>query len=383
MQNSSGYSPIDEWNFAELDSDNELVGYFQITTKVLELLKKVYNLEQNQNKFELETISLFLRQLSNSLMALNLKYAYPTERGIWLDLSESGFPNQLEFSALEKDLETAAIKASNLPTSSILARSLLDTMMLEFKQPKELLKILGERTYLDYIQKEKLFLPYSGGKTLQYLKTTQNGILYDYSFACFDFATNRPYLNFITFEKDGKDEPITKELEEKFINAIKLEGYRAAPLAVMASSLDENLSSVHPKTIRRICLGPLYSRYMLNIFKENKNDETEMQIREIFSKYQDSRNDFILFFSEEFLFSKRQEVKQGGFLTSKKQLREIYEIDTLNQEAYERKVSKLYYNVLLSHNLLQNLSLDDQAKLRNFNQAKKYVYNDDEVVYGI
>ena len=106
MQNC-GFTPIDEWNFAELNSDDQHAKYFQITTKVFELPKKVHALSQKQDDFEFETISNFLNLLTTSVKALNLKYAYPTSRRIWLDLSESGFPNQLELAALEKDIATS------------------------------------------------------------------------------------------------------------------------------------------------------------------------------------------------------------------------------------------------------------------------------------
>lgn len=382
MQSGSGYTPIDEWNFAELNSDKQHAEYFRITIKVLELLEKVHELQKYEDKFEFEAISGFLKQLIISLKSLHLKYTYPSERRIWLDLSESGFPNQIEFAGLEKDITTAAERCAELPTASVIARSLLDTMMSQYKEPPELLKILCERTYLDYIQSERLFLPYCPGE-LHYLKTTPKGTLFAYPFACYDFASNRPYLHYMTLEKEDLDTEFSNSLEDKFLKAVKLEGGRAAPLAVMGSSLDESLDNLHPKSIRRLCLGPLYSRYMLDLWKANQADPCEMQIREIFSKLPESNDDFILFFSEELLYSKKQRVEQSGFLSMQQQTREIYEIDTLNPEAYDRKVSQLHYGVLLSHQLLQNLSVPDQAKLSHFNQAKKYVYNNEGVVYGI
>jgi len=371
----------DDLNYIELKDSSEQAGYFKSLFHVFKLLYGVYQAQHFENTYECEVVVEFLRRLAQSMEALRFKYAYPVEgeRQIWLDLSESGFPNQIEIEELKADKDNLFQKSLNVPSASILMRTLLDNMMTKYEAPRNMLNLLAKRTYLDMLKDSELFYTY---QDLNFKCEKKDRLICTYPFACYDFATNRPFFHLLTFEADNPNDNSVLLENSKFKNFMASEGSRAAPLAVLAATIDEAFQNIHPKIIKRIGIGSLYTRYMLNLRAPNKVDSVEMTIREIFSKTPENEGDFILFMTEEIVFSKIQEINKSTFL-SKGQIREIYALNPLDVDAYDKKASAVHYSILLPHHILQELSLEDKENLGNFNKSKIFVYNEGDIVYGI
>lgn len=387
-------SAIDDLDFAILDSSDQYARYFNQLCLVFQRLLACYRKQSEHSDYELQpehtcyeaaAVSSYLRKLLYTIEVLRIKYTYQTshERSLWVDLTESGFPNYAEITGISVDLENRKRRLREFPAASILKRTVLDHIFEHHTDPQELVCQLSERTYLEMLEREKLFLPFTPGE-IKRKGENRNTRSYVFSWACYDFKTNRPYIHVMTFDQDIQQQPLETSgpAAAKFLETVRAEGSRAPDVGVLAFAIDDALESIHPKIIKRICLGPLYSRLLLQGGEENLSDAREIAIRHVFDNYYQTNDDFVLFFTNDIVFSKRQEVTRS-LLSPRGKIREIFAIESSDPECYAKRASVIHHHVLLPHSLLQHIGLKMQKNIPNFVKAKKLTFDARGEVHGI
>ncbi len=111
-----------------------------------------------EGRFELKATTDFVGRLLASLAALRLRYAYQRdgERPLYVDLSDSGFPNFHEISHMESDAADALSRLAQLPARPALTRRLADRIMAGEADPKGELAEFSERAYLERLLDPRL-----------------------------------------------------------------------------------------------------------------------------------------------------------------------------------------------------------------------------------
>ena len=326
-----------------------------------------------------------MEKLSFTFSALRLKYLFrdPGERPLWIDVTESGFPNHLELSELEVDLQRRDAVLRELPPQSILKRTLVDEIFLRKEEPLRVLQDLSRRSYFEKLEERCLFRQFTEGDLLCLVENTEVR-RYLYSFGCYDFRSNRPYIHFLTFDQDISAAPFEERGPnyEEFLNTIRSEGGRAPDIGLLAMSLDEAIESIHPKTLKRICLGPLYSRLLLQDRTPNAADPREEYRQQLLLKFGRRIEDFVLLLTEEVVFSKRQEVSRSVF-SPKGRVREVFSISESDPETLARKASAVQHYFLLPHELLQHVEPQTGVRIANFAKAKKLTIDNMGQVHGL
>ncbi|MBX4205355.1 MAG: hypothetical protein KW788_04205 [Candidatus Doudnabacteria bacterium] len=291
-------------------------------------------------------------------------------------MSESGFPNHAEFARLETDMLTRDSQLLDIPTETLLKLALLDHMFAKHEESADLLWQLSERAYLDGLDPTRLFLAYTGGELLRQTdtKTTR---AYTYSWACLDFETNRPYLHVMGFEQDKDTDPLedSPTLFRQFLKVVRAEGSRIPDMQILGASIDEALTAIHPKIIKRVSIGPLYSPLLLN----GDTDETEKYACTLLSHYSHRTSDFMLTLTTEVLFSESQKPTRGIF--SSKRVMEIFHIPFTDEEAFRRRASMVRTNIMLPHVVNQHLTAED-AKVLIPAGARIVTYDEEGDVHG-
>jgi hypothetical protein len=179
-----------------------------------------------------------------------------------VDLTDSGFPNYLEFRFLYNDLELKNDYVDNLKDVETLKAEFLNTLLHQ-KQPIKRLDLFKASSFVYYtsVEKKYIFNRFVQGKII----TAEEGSNYQYmtSWSFYDVSHNRPFICYLYFDYDGKID------KEKIYEVLKETADREMSLDTMAYNIDRKLSDIRPKHIKRIDLGPFH-----NVFAKDENEIT-------------------------------------------------------------------------------------------------------------
>lgn len=380
-------------DFALLDGTDDYTRYFNILTKSWALLLKLYEGRGSADTYEARVIKSNLERLLFTVKTLRMKYSYSpaSRRLLWIDLSESGFPNAQDMGNLSVDLIKRQERLRDLMPTSMLKHIALDHMMKERTEPLETLWELAERSYLEMLDGEKLFLPFNMFAEDIAIRPAKDKKFRSYSCAwsCYDFKTNRPYIHLLTFDQDKEEKPLEqgKPNALKLLDVLQAEGSRVPDVGILAMAIDNALEPIHPKILKRVGLGPLYTPFLLQEELEHQTDDPVMKpfvaeqgvtkqklLLELLTTYAEP-DDVILCFTEEIVFSKQQRI------TRTSHVREVFYIPDDDPESYARRASVVHKYVLLPHGVSQHLTPDIIAQIPEFQNAQLLTYDTRGAIY--
>ncbi|WP_397446072.1 hypothetical protein [Polaribacter sp. R77954] len=265
-------TPLDS---AILNSKEQYVFYHKMVDFVLKEL--IVSIQQEELCTQQELI--FFKQYSDLLLysidAMRIKYMYDEEDNMKIDLTDSGFPNYLEFRFLYNDLELRENYVDKLVDTDTLKSQFLDTLLRK-KQPiknRDLFKA-SSIIYYTSVDKNLIFNRFVQGKILEGPENANYQYMTSWSF--YDVSHNRPFVCFMYFDYDKKDAINDKE---KIYQTLKESADREMPLDTMAYTIDRKLEDIQPKHIKRIDLGPLH-----NVFAKDENEITHTILKGIAQK---------------------------------------------------------------------------------------------------
>lgn len=296
-------TPLDS---AILDSKEQYVFYHKMLEFTLkQLLEKI----QTQNLCSDQELIIF-KQYTDlflySIEAMRVKYMYDEEEHMKIDLTDSGFPNYLEFRYLYNDLELRKEYMNKLEDPEVLKEEFLNTLLRE-KQPIKRRKLYQASSIVYYssMNPNYIFNRFVQGKVIQAPAEAPGAFLTSWSF--YDVSHNRPYICFMYFNYEGKKIESQKEaLYEK----LKETAYRYMALDTMAHNIDRKLPDIQPKYIKRIDLGPLH-----NVFAKDEHEITHA-ILEGIGKKEIPLESYALSFKTDEVFS-GSTFEEGGFFNKK------------------------------------------------------------------
>lgn len=364
-------APIEALDCATFDSSDEYARYFNHLCTVFSRLIQCYHSDTDAN-YEIHSIHIYLKKFLYTIEALRKKYTYNPAHSLKVDLTESGFPNFLEISYLAVDLLSRQQRLIALPPGPMLKQAMLDYMFKYRTEPKEYLWQMSEREYYEMLDEKKLILPFTPGRC----ELRQEGPKfrsYVFSWACYDFKTNRPYIHILTFDQDADSEPLHWKGANyhQFLEVVKAEGSRVPDVGILALSIDDDLESIHPKVLKRICIGPLHSKGTCA-----EDDD----LCGLLTQYSHDDSDFILLMKDEIVFSERQETRAGGTFGGGKKVREIFYIPETDLDLYEHKASRIHRYMLMPHNVLQHM--EKKGNMTRFAEHQKLTFDKEGRVHG-
>jgi hypothetical protein len=380
-------------DFALLDGTDDYARYFNILTKSWTLLLRLYEQRGSADTYEARVVKSNLERLLFTVKALRMKYSYnPTDRRLlWVDVSESGFPNAQDVGNVSVDFIKRQERLRTLMPTSMLKHIALDRMIKDQIEPLDTLWELAERSYLEMLNDEKLFLPFNMFAEDIAIRPTKDKKVRSYSCAwsCYDFRTNRPYIHLLTFDQDKEESPLEQRKPNllKLLDVLQAEGSRVPDVGILAMAIDNALEPIHPKILKRVGLGPLYTPLLLEEELSHQTDDPMLKpiigdndmtkqkmLLELFNNYAES-DDVILCFTEEIVFSKEQRI------TRTSHVREVFYLPNDDPEAYARRASVIHKYVLLPHGVSQHLTPDIITQVPEFQNAQLMTYDNRGAIY--
>lgn len=322
-------TPLDS---AQLDSKEQYIFYHKMIDFALKEL--IVNIQKHQlcNQQEVIFFKQYCDLLLYSIEAMRIKYMYDEEDNMKIDLTESGFPNYLEFRYLFNDLELRDNYLKKLTDVSILQEEFLDSLLRK-KQPIKRNKLYQAASIVYYtsVQQQFIFNRFVQGKILDAPENSNAKYMTSWSF--YDVAHNRPFICFMYFDYDGKR---VENYRDKIYNVLKQTADRDMNLDSMAYAIDRKLTDVFPKHIKRIDLGPLH-----NVFAKDENEITHSILESIGKKVIPIESYAVSLRIDE-VFS-GSEFKEGSFFT-KQTLQRWSEVVKQNYVFAPHRIIQMLYN---------------------------------------
>ena len=294
-------TPLDS---ALLDSKEQYVFYHKMVDFVLKELIVSVQQEKLCTQQELLIFKQYSDLLLYSIEAMRIKYMYDEEDNMKVDLTDSGFPNYLEFRFLYNDLELRNNYLDKLTDTETLKATFLDTLLGK-KEPIKKLDLFKAASLIYYtsVDKKYIFNRFVQGKILEAPKDATYKYLTSWSF--YDVSLNRPFICYLYFNYDGKDPQKDKE---KIYQVLKESADRKMPLDTMAYNIDRKLTAIKPKHIKRVDLGPFH-----NVFAKDENKITHAILTGI-SKKEIPLESYALSLKIDEVFS-GETFEEGGFFS--------------------------------------------------------------------
>ncbi|MDH7912524.1 hypothetical protein [Winogradskyella sp. SYSU M77433] len=294
-------TPLDS---AILDSKVQYVFYHKMIDFTLKELIVAVQEKQILNQQELLLFKQYSDLLLYSIEAMRVKYMYDDEENMKVDLTDSGFPNYLEFRYLFNDLELREEFLNKLTDIEVLKDEFLDTLMRK-KEPISKRKLFQAASIVYYssAKKEYIFNRFVQGKIIKAPEGSPAEFLVSWSF--YDVSHNRPFICYMYFNYDGKD---VDDYKSEIYNVLKNTSDREMNLDTMAYAIDKRLPKLLPKLIKRVDLGPIH-----NVFAKDENKVTHAILQGISNK-EISLESFAISFKIDELKS-GSEFKEGSFFS--------------------------------------------------------------------
>ena len=322
-------TPLDS---AILDSKAQYVFYHKMVDFAFKELIVSVQRENICNKIEIQLFKQYCDLLLYSIEAMRIKYMYDDEDNMKVDLTDSGFPNYLEFRYLFNDLELREEYLDKLTPIETLKEEFLDTLLRK-KEPVKKLKLFQASSIVYYtsVNKQFIFNRFVQGKIITAPKDSEANLIISWSF--YDVSHNRPFVCFMHFNYDGND---VNEYKKDIYDVLKSIADRDMSLDAMAYNIDRKLPKVSPKKIKRIDLGPLH-----NVFAKDEHVVTHTILESIGKK--EIPLESYAFSLQVHEVASKSEFKEGRFF-NKQTLQNWDEVEKQKFVLAPHRIIQLLYN---------------------------------------
>ncbi|WP_282605954.1 hypothetical protein [Pelagibius sp. Alg239-R121] len=359
--------------------------YFAKFARIVGHLRAVATLDRPNDKssftaLQIDVFEGYLKALANTFDALSTKYLLTgTEsRGmapaLEIDRTDSGFPVFRELLQMANDLSQASRQLDSLPMKQDLKQEMVDHILQKREKPRSLQFAMSQRVYFETLRHKTLFLAQNEPQVVWLGsgdKTPAAGLKrrrYFVHWAVYDSSRNLPALYQMLIE-DSSDQALTTDEPrlQRLKKHLLAQSLSDLKLLTIARGFDKDFPEFHPKFVRRVHVGPMYS----NAFTEQSGP-----LREILAEAAGEPGlDWTMSWTVETLLSKQSERKSSGLFGEVET--EVYHLDPYDAESHDAGVTHLERSMILPHRPYQVLVDRNFSSLRNI---RKYVVAPDGVV---
>ncbi|WP_149587311.1 hypothetical protein [Tabrizicola flagellatus] len=277
--------------------------------------------EGKLTRTEARVLGRYLAAVAGTFRALSNKYLM-TGRGeaaprLTIDRHESGFPVAQELMTMAVDAQQAAKHLAGMPSEAELKDRMVRQIVGDLTIPTALQFALSQRYYYEALLAGGIFWARNDpdAQWIQDLGERRHFLVH---WAVWDTQSNLPVVYLMDVEDSGK-RPILNDAYRwpQAQAALMAQSVGGLKLLTIATGFDKDFDDLHPKRLRRIILGPMYSASFTlqsgpisKVLEGAKAPEGE---------------DWALVWTVEDLVSDREEVVKDGWFSSS--LRQVYRLD--------------------------------------------------------
>lgn len=340
---------------------------FDAITRMMAGVASEMAAEGGLSTLEADLLGGYARAIAASFRALALKYLIAgrlsggAQKHLTIDFHESGFPVFQEIVTLANDAAQAAARLRDLPEAAALKDEMIRVIVGERRTPVDLQYALSQRFYYEELMQGEVFFAQMHPKA-QWLADLPDGrrrfLLH---WGIYDSQINVPVVYLMEVEDSGRKALPRDEARWPAAQAhLIAQSVDALKLLTIAKGFDTDFADLHPKRLRRIYLGPMYS---------NAYTLQTGPIREVLAEANGTDDDWALAWTVEELESARVEVEKGWFSAVD---REVFRLDPFAGRGAETGATRVTRSLILPERPYQVLAEKDPA---GFRAVRKYVVN--------
>ncbi len=282
-----------------------------------------FETEGRLTRTEARVLGGYLAGVIGTFKALSLKYlmtgkAEAASR-LTIDRHESGFPVAQELMVMALDAAQADKHLAGMASEAELKDRMIRTIVGELKIPAGLQFSPSQRLYFEALQAGGLFWA-RNDPVAQWIEQAGERRHYLLHWAVWDSGVNLPVVYLMDVEDSGKKPlpnddyrwpPVQQKVLAQSVGGLKL--------LTIATGFDTDFEDLHPKRLRRITLGPMYSASFT------------LQSGPISKVLEDAKapegQDWALVWTVEDLIADREEEMKDGWFSSRP--KQVYKLDPL------------------------------------------------------
>lgn len=318
---------------------------------------------------EVEVLARYLAGLSFTFRALANKYhmagRVPAAGELTFDRVESGFPIHAELLQMAADAQQARAHLKNMPSGEDLKAAMVQEIVGKLNVPTRLQYAYSQRLYYEELLKGDLFWPQMHPDVIWRGNSGKRGRdlrrRYLLHWAVYDSVRNVPTIYLMELEDTGatalpKDEKRWPAAQAHLL-AQSTSGLK---LVTIASGFDSDFDHLHPKRLKRIHVGPMYSHAFTSqlgplraVLEEAKSPPGE---------------DWALAWTVEELESERVEMEKSGWFSSVE--REVFALDPFSGAGADSGATRQERSIILPQRPYQVLA---EKNPPGFRDIRKFV----------
>lgn len=298
---------------------------FERITRLMQGVVREMHADGGLAQSDSEILVGYAQALAASFRALSLKYLIAgrlsgaAQKHLTIDLHESGFPVFQELAGMANDAAQAQARLGPMVSAEELKEQMVRRILSERVMPFDLQYALSQRLYFEALAAGGLFWPQMAPVAEWLAGVAPARRRYRLHWAVYDSQINVPVVYLMEVEDSARQELLRDEGRWAQVQAHLLaQSAGGLKLLTIARGFDADFADLHPKLLKRIHLGPMYSSaYTLQ----------SGPIREVLEEARSPEGaDWALAWTVEELESARAEVEQGWFSTTERQ---VFHLDPL------------------------------------------------------
>lgn len=322
--------------------------------------------ERTFSKSDVAIISDYVGRIARTFGALSHKYLLTgRDTGVFfgslsIDRHESGFPVFAELMKMANDAQQAEAHLAGMRTREQLKDEMVRQIVGDLTVPTKLQFAMSQRSYYESLADGGLFWATNDPHAL-WTGNKDDRRSYLLHWAVYDSQQNVPTIYMMDVEDTG-DVALPKDAR-RWPSAqahLTAQGSAGLKLLTIAQGFDRDFDDLHPKRLRRIHVGPMYS----SAFTLQSGP-----IREVLEEAQGAvGDDWTLAWTVEDLHSERTQMEKKGWFGSVE--REIFKLDPFAGRGAETGTTSIERSVILPQRPFQVLAEKNPA---GFKDVRKFV----------
>lgn len=316
---------------------------------------------------ELAIIEQHLGNLAQTFSALSYKHLFAARETssrtqvLEIDRRESGFPIYSELLRMANDALQAEKHLKAMKSQEALKRDMVRHILSEGMPPTKLQYSLSQRIYYEWLLARRLYLPQNHPEAVWLGTVKDDRRRYLIHWSTYDSQMNIPTIYLMIVEDTGRTALLKDQRRWPAVQSHLLaQSLGSLKMVTIGSGFDLDFDDLHPKFVRRIHVGPMYS----HAFTTQTGP-----LREILAEASGVPGlDWALSWTTETLLSgKVNEEKSGWFSTVE---REIFKLDKNELDEDGPGATRVEHSLIIPQRAYQVLQHQDPPSLR---KVKKYV----------
>ena len=317
--------------------------------------------EGQLTRTEARILGRYLTALTGTFRALSYKYLMTGRSegsaSLTFDRHESGFPVAQELMMMALDAAQVQKHLGGTASTAELKDRMVRQILRDLTVPVQLQFALAQRLYYEALalavdQAGGIFWP-KNDPDVQFIRELPGRRHFLLHWAVYDTQLNLPVVYLMDVEDSGKKPLPRDDRRWPMVQAhLMAQSAMGLKLLTIAQGFDKDFSGLHPKRLRRMTLGPMYSH------------DFTLQSGPISQVLSDAKaadgDDWALVWTVEDLLSEREEeVKEGWFSSAERQ---VFKLDAF---ALDSGLSRMDRMVILPERPYQVLAELNQPGLRD------------------